>query len=115
MRTFILSSILLLAGIVAHAQTPIDVLQKRNTAQMEALEGDGYEFRSQIITEFDAANASQNVNINLDANFTYVIVALGDTNIPAVDLSIAPEKKAKITEKTVEGGKSYVLEPNKEY
>ncbi len=105
---------MLLAVISLKAQTPIGDLQKRNTAQMEALEKDGYEFRSQIITEFDAENASQDVNIKLNSEYTYLIVALGDSNIPDVDLAIKPESKAKITEQSTGGtGKSYMLEPSK--
>ncbi len=99
------------------AQTPIDDLQKQNLKYLELQESDGYEFRSQIITEFDNQNASQDVNIKLDANFTYIVVALGDKNIPKVDLEVRPEKKATIQElsdvDSQVSGKSYTVKPNK--
>lgn len=80
----------------AAAQTPIDGLQKQNLDFLEYQEDQGYEFRSQIITEFDRENAEQNVNINLSKDFSYIIVALGDSNIPAVNLDIKPANGAEM-------------------
>jgi len=101
---------------VTLAQTPIDDLQKQNIDFLEIQESKGYEFRSQIITEFDPAHASQNVNIKLSTGFTYVIVALGDSNIPAIGLAIKPSTKSKIVpleigEELV--GQSFLLTPSK--
>ncbi|MEM6829601.1 MAG: hypothetical protein AAF551_03735 [Bacteroidota bacterium] len=80
----------------SHAQTPIDGLQKNNLKLLESLENEGYEFRSQIITEFDEAHASQDVNIKLSSDYTYVIVALGDSNIPKITLQVKPSRKATL-------------------
>jgi len=81
---------------VAIAQTPIDELQKRNLSYLEAQENQDFEFRSQIITEFDQAHATQNVNIKLSKDFTYIVVALGDSNIPDVNLDIKPASNTKL-------------------
>lgn len=113
----ILSLALVFAVIgIASAQTPIDDLQKQNLRFLENQESQGYGFRSQIITEFDPAHASQNVNIKLSSEYTYVIVALGDSNIPKIDLTIKPAKGAAM--KSVDlgtdlAGQAYQLTPSK--
>ena len=109
-------SLLLLLSLGAFAQTPIDKLQKQNVAYLEQQENEGYEFRSQIITEFDQSNASQNVNIKLSEGFTYIIVAIGDSNIPELDLSIKPAGGAKMESLNMSSdlvSKSFKLTPSK--
>lgn len=85
----------LASSVVSIAQTPIDGLQKENLKYLESQESEGYEFRSQIITEFDQAHASQDVNIKLSKDYTYIVVAMGDSNIPKIELDIKPVKNAK--------------------
>ncbi len=100
----------------AFAQTPIDDLQKQNLNFLEQQESEGYEFRSQIITEFDQNNAEQNVNISLSKDFTYIIVALGDSNIPTINLGIKPSKGAAIKPFSLEGtknGQAFQLNPSR--
>lgn len=100
----------------AFAQTPIDDLQKQNLNFLEQQESEGHEFRSQIITEFDQNNAEQNVNISLSKDFTYIIVALGDSNIPAINLGIKPSKGAVIKPFSLEGtknGQAFQLNPSR--
>ena len=107
-------SLILSASVFA--QTPIDGLQKQNLNFLESQENEGYEFRSQIITEFDAAHASQNVNIKLSKGFNYIIVAIGDSNIPAIDLSIKPAKGAALESIDIGSdlaGQAYNVAPNK--
>ena len=104
------------ASFVINAQTPIDQLQKNNLKFLESKEGEGFEFRSQIITEFDAENASQNVNIKLSEQYTYIIGALGDANVPQVNLSINPSNKAQIEAHSTDEnliGQAFLLTPNK--
>ncbi|MEL7145896.1 MAG: hypothetical protein AAFO69_05980 [Bacteroidota bacterium] len=116
MKSVIFSFVLTFVSLAAMAQTPIDGLQKQNITYLESLESKGYEFRSQIITEFDQANASQNVNINLSKDYTYVVVALGDSNIPGISLEIKPSSKAKIDQNDLNSGmtgQSYQLSPSK--
>lgn len=115
MKSTFLLSFMLLFSVAAFAQTPIDGLQKQNLAYLESQESEGYEFRSQIITEFDLANASQDVNIKLSKDYTYVIVALGDSNIPKIALDIKPSKNAKMESLAIEGGagQSFKLSPTK--
>jgi hypothetical protein len=96
MKYIIALAFVFTAVFTVSAQTPIDDLQKQNLSFLEAQESEGYEFRSQIITEFDQANASQNVNISLSKDYNYLIVALGDSNIPAISLGIKPAKGASI-------------------
>lgn len=98
------------------AQTPIDGLQKNNLEYLESKEGEGYEFRSQIITEFDQAHASQDVNIKLSKDYTYVVVAIGDSNIPEVSLAIKTAKNASTNElqlKNGVAGQAVELKPGK--
>lgn len=116
MKILSLFFLALASSISAMAQTPIDGLQKQNLNYLESRESEGYEFRSQIITEFDQANASQNVNIKLTTGFTYIILALGDSNIPSIDLSIKPSQNAKIESLNLDqtlAGQSYELTPSK--
>ena len=99
-----------------NAQTPIDGLQKQNISFLESQENEGFEFRSQIITEFDQARASQNVNIKLSKEYTYIVVALGDSNIPDIDLDIKPLTKAKMEAMPTDGnlaGESHLVTPTK--
>lgn len=96
MKSVLFSSLFLISSVIAIAQTPIDALQKQNLEYLKSQESDGYEFRSQIITEFDQEHASQDVNIKLSKDYTYIIVAMGDRNIPKVTLEIKPAKNAKI-------------------
>ena len=74
----------------------IDGLQKNNLAYLESLESEGYSFRSQIITEFDREHATQDVNIKLSEDYTYLIVGIGDINILSLTLAIKPSQKAKM-------------------
>jgi hypothetical protein len=104
MKRFFFLSLLALISFTALAQTPIDILQKQNVKYLEDRESEGYEFRSQIITEFDRANASQNVNIQLSEGYSYLIIALGDDNIPALGLEVSPSKKAAIQELSLDSG-----------
>lgn len=116
MKSFVLFFLFVATSMTAIAQTPIDGLQKQNLGYLETLESEGYEFRSQIITEFDQANASQNVNINLSKDYTYIVVALGDSNIPGIALEIKPSKNAKVSEQSLANGmtgQSYQLVPSK--
>ena len=116
MKSAVFSILFIAISFIAMAQTPIDGLQKQNLKYLESLESDGYEFRSQIITEFDQANASQNVNINLSKDYTYIVVALGDSNIPAIGLEIKPENKAAIKANALSQGmtgQSFQLVPEK--
>lgn len=86
-RNFLLTGFYLLS-LALIAQTPIDEMQKRNVAYLEQQEQEGYTFRSQIITEFDEAHALQDVNIKLDAQYTYQLVAMGDSDIKAMQVSV---------------------------
>ena len=98
------------------AQTPIDELQKQNIQYLESQENEGYAFRSQIITEFDAAHASQNVNIKLSQEYTYIVVALGDSNIPGINLDIKPVSKAKMETMPLDdnlAGAAHLVTPSK--
>jgi len=116
MKPIIIFSLLSILSLTSIAQTPIDGLQKQNLSYLESQEADGYEFRSQIITEFDLANASQNVNIQLSEGFNYIITALGDSNISSVKLDIRPSKSAEIKPLTLNEslvGQSFMLEPSK--
>ena len=116
MRSLVSFLLLFVAVSTLTAQTPIDELQKQNLSFLEGQERDGYAFRSQIITEFDAAHASQNVNIKLSESYTYVIVALGDSNIPEISLDIKPAKGAKmelISNDSGLAGQSFRLEPSR--
>ncbi len=116
MKSTFLLSFMLLFSVAVFAQTPIDGLQKQNLAYLESQESEGYEFRSQIITEFDLANASQDVNIKLSKDYTYVVVALGDSNIPKIALDIKPSKNAKMESLSIDGsaaGQSFKLSPTK--
>lgn len=103
--------------VAAKAQTPIDDLQKRNLDFLKSKESKGYEFRSQIITEFDQANASQDVNIKLSKEYTYIVIALGDSNLQKIGLDIKPANNAKIEPLVLEqkssSYSSYQLEPSK--
>ena len=96
MKTLLLVFFLSIFSSYIFAQTPIDALQKSNTNYLEKQEQKGYEFRSQIITEFNFENATQDVNISLNDAYNYLIVAMGDANIPAVDLSIKPDKNVEM-------------------
>lgn len=112
----ILLSFTTLFSVIAFSQTPIDRLQKINLDYLESQEKEGFEFRSQIITEFDQAHASQNVNIKLSEDFTYVIVALGDSNVPGIELEIKPSKNAKMESLDLKegiAGQSFLLTPSK--
>lgn len=107
---------IVLISTVTRAQTPIDDLQKKNLNYLESQEREGYEFRSQIITEFDQTHASQDVNIKLSKDYTYIIVAMGDSSIPKIDLDIKPSKNAKMeslepSQKTV--GQYFQVVPTK--
>ncbi len=116
MKSTLFLSALMVVSVMAMAQTPIDGLQKQNLKYLEFQESEGYEFRSQIITEFDAANASQNVNIKLTDDYSYVIVAIGDSNIPGIELEIKPSGNANTESLSLEeglAGQSYRLTPSK--
>ena len=116
MKSILIISFVSILSTLTNAQTPIDELQKQNLSYLEARESEGFEFRSQIITEFDEANASQNVNIKLSKNFTYTIVALGDSNIPQIELDIKPSKNAQMESLTVGpklAGQSFLVTPSK--
>ena len=112
----ILFSVAVLYSVLAFAQTPIDELQKSNISYLESQESEGFEFRSQIITEFDQANASQNVNIQLSKDFTYLIIALGDSNIPEITLDVKPSKNVAMKSLTWDGSmaaQSFSVSPSK--
>jgi len=105
-----------LFSIMAFAQTPIGELQKNNISYLELQESEGFEFRSQIITEFDRAHASQNVNIKLSRDFTYIIVALGDSDIPEIGLAIKPSKSTKMQAMLLDKsltGQSFLVTPSR--
>ena len=109
-------TLFLFAINVSMAQTPIDGLQKDNLKYLESKESEGYEFRSQIITEFDQANASQDVNIKLSKDYTYVVVAISDSNIPKIALHIKNSKNATLKELTIGdgiSGQALELKPDK--
>ncbi|MBC6400138.1 MAG: hypothetical protein GDA51_09545 [Ekhidna sp.] len=112
----ILFSIVVLFSVKVFAQTPIDELQKNNISYLELQESEGFEFRSQIITEFDSNNASQNVNIKLSKDFIYIVVALGDSNIPKISLDIKPANNAKMESMMPDEsltGQSFLVTPSK--
>lgn len=112
----ILFSMSFLFSLLVLAQTPIDELQKSNLSYLESQESMGFEFRSQIVTEFDEAHASQSVNIKLSEDFTYKIVALGDSSIPDISLDIKPSSKAKMDETNLDNtlaGQSFLVTPAK--
>ena len=116
MKPLFALTLLLACSFGAFSQTPIDNLQKQNLQYLELQESEGYEFRSQIITEFDESNASQNVNIKLSEEFTYIIVAIGDSNIPTIDLDIKPANGAKMEALKINSdlaGQSFRLAPSK--
>ena len=117
MKSVVLSFVVVaLTSLAAMAQTPIDGLQKQNLAYLETLESEGYEFRSQIITEFDLSNSSQNVNINLSKDYSYVVVALGDSDIPNLTITIRSPKGASVAENKLSAdlnGQSFQVTPTK--
>lgn len=96
MRALIITGILVLTGYVLQAQTPIDKLQKSNSEYLGQMEKEGYEFRSQIVTEFNAENAEQNVNIRLKEGFSYKLVAMGDADVTEMDIEVKSLKKAPL-------------------
>ena len=115
MKATLLLCIAVASSVVAMAQTPIDELQKQNLSYLESREGEGYEFRSQIITEFNLAHASQSVNIKLSKGFTYIIYALGDSNIPKIKLDIKPSKNTPMESLALDqtlAGQAFSLVPS---
>ncbi len=98
-RSYVLLSTILLAScFVVSAQTSIEALQNTNGAYLARMESEGFEFRSQIITEFNQDNAEQKVNINLKEGYTYQLVAIGDSEIHKVDLAIKSSRKFDMTD-----------------
>lgn len=95
MKSILFLSSLLFGSIVTLAQTPIDILQENNTQYLTKMEAEGFEFRSQIITEFNSEHAEQNVNIRLKAGYTYQLVAFGDSDIEALGVEVNSFKKFK--------------------
>ena len=115
MKSIVFSIATLLSTLLL-AQTPIDGLQKSNLSYLESQESKGFEFRSQIITEFDQAHASQNVNIKLNDDYTYIVVALGDSDIPEINLEIKPAGNAKMEALPLAqdlAGESFLVTPSK--
>ena len=102
MKSIVIASVLLLTGGMLLAQTPIDQLQQNNREYLKEMESEGFQFRSQIITEFNPENAEQLVKIKLKAGATYQLVALGDADIENVTLGVKSFKKYATTSETGE-------------
>ena len=92
-KSIIVFGVVLFAASQLFAQSSIDVLQKSNASYLEGMEKQGYEFRSQIVTEFNAENAEQNVNICLKEGFTYQLVAMGDADVTVLGVEVKSFKK----------------------
>ena len=92
-KSIIVFGVVLFAASQLFAQSSIDVLQKSNASYLEGMEKQGYEFRSQIVTEFNAENAEQNVNIRLKEGFTYQLVAMGDADVTVLGVEVKSFKK----------------------
>ncbi|MEQ8471328.1 MAG: hypothetical protein RIC35_09080 [Marinoscillum sp.] len=117
MKSILFLTALLLGSTTTLAQTPIDILQASNTQYLAKMEAEGFEFRSQIITEFNLDHAEQNVNIRLKAGYTYQLVAMGDSGIKALNLEVNSLKKFKLSNlgygEEVGSGKIRSLVPEK--
>lgn len=92
-KSIIFFGVVVFAASQLFAQSSIDVLQKSNTQYLEQMETEGFEFRSQIVTEFNTENAEQNVNIRLKEGFTYKLVAMGDADITILGVEVKSFKK----------------------
>lgn len=97
-RSFVLTCSILFSCLALHAQKPIHGLQEKNAQYLEKMESEGFEFRSQIITEFNAENAQQNVNIKLKAGSTYQLVAMGDSDVKELALEVRSSGKFELSE-----------------
>jgi len=116
MKKLLVLTVFFLTSLFSWAQTPIDELMQQNLEYLEAMESEGYAFRSQIITEFDQANASQNVRIRLSEEYEYLVVALGDSNIPDIGLQFRPAGKANAGPMDLKReltGRAFSLSPSK--
>lgn len=116
MKKQILLAFLLTATSLVFAQTPIDELEEDNLEYLEAREAEGYKFRTQIVTEFDVAHATQYVDLKLDENYEYLMVALGDSRIPGINLSVKQSRKIRelASDKINDPeGASYLISPLK--
>lgn len=117
MKKTLLSALFLLTLQVLFAQdTAIDELISENLLHLEEHEVNGFDFRTQIVTEFDVEHASQDVNLKLSDTYTYLVIAQVDSNIPGVDLEIKPSSKAQLTKRDEfesENGVCYELKPLK--
>ncbi|MBV6645046.1 MAG: hypothetical protein KI790_06340 [Cyclobacteriaceae bacterium] len=88
----------ILISFAAFSKASIDDIQQANSSYLKEQEKKGYHFRSQIITEFDSEHSRQEVNLKLEANVTYQLIARGDDDIADLELAIKNIKKSKMIE-----------------
>ncbi len=96
MKNSLITALLFGSVSFAFAQTPVDLLEKRNLDYLETQEADGFTFRSQIVTEFKPDQAAQDVNLKLSTEYTYQLIVMGDNNIKKMDLAIKGHKDDKV-------------------